>query len=271
MTTEDTLQRATFALNTRRPQDAERLAAEVLKTNRRHAGALHVLGYALVMQGRFADAIALLEPIVRGQHDAEFETQLAVALRGAGRHQDALPRLQRAVKRKPPYPKAFLELGVLQIALRQHDDAIATLKRGAEIAPMMLDLSLQLGVVSLMARDFAGAKVAFAHVLGIAPDSPDALYGMAKSHQELGEQPAAIGFFRRYLAARPQHWAAWLSLGHCLLEIGDRGAGYECFRTAARGDPAQAGNALASLVKAPRGKFWLRPSVARQFLRGAKD
>ena len=90
MSPDEILQRAAFALSTRRPQEAERLAREVLKTSGRHVGALHVLGYALVAQGRFDDAIALLEPIVRGRHDAEFETQLAIALHGAGRVSPAM-------------------------------------------------------------------------------------------------------------------------------------------------------------------------------------
>jgi tetratricopeptide (TPR) repeat protein len=271
MTPDEALQRASSALNGRRPQEAERIAADVLKTNPRHAGALHVIGYALLMQGRFQDAIAILEPVVRSQHDAEFDTQLAIALRGAGRDDEALARLKRAIKRKPPYAAAFLELGMLLIAMKSYDEAIDTLKRALQIAPMLTELSLQLGYVLLQVRDFAGAKAAFARALGISPASPDALFGVAKAHQELGENNEAIGFFRRYLQTRPNHWGAWLSLGHCLLEAGDRDAGYECFRTAARGDPGRAGNAIASLVKSSRGRFWLKPSAAAQFLRGAKN
>jgi tetratricopeptide (TPR) repeat protein len=271
MTPDAALQQANFALNARRPQEAERIAGELLKSNPRHAGALHVIGYALLMQGRFQDAITTLEPVARSQHDAEFDTQLAIALRGAGRHDDALARLKRATKRRPPYAAAFLELGMLLIARKRYEEAIDTLRGGLEIAPMLTEFSLQLGYVLLQVRDFAGAKATFARVLSISPALPDALFGQARSHQELGENEAAVGFFRRYLTTRPNHWDAWLSLGHCLLELGDLDAGYECFRTAARGDPARAGNAIASLVKSARGKFWLKPSAASQFLRGAKS
>jgi hypothetical protein len=46
----DALQGAAFALNSGRPNDAERIAGDVLKANPRNALALHSLGSALLMQ-----------------------------------------------------------------------------------------------------------------------------------------------------------------------------------------------------------------------------
>jgi len=54
----DMLQQAVFALNSGRAGDAERIAGDVLKTRARNFLALHVLGSALLMQGRITDAIA---------------------------------------------------------------------------------------------------------------------------------------------------------------------------------------------------------------------
>ena len=93
----------------------------------------------------------------------------------------------------------------------------------------------------------------------------DALFGMAKVHQEVGENREAADYFRRYLAQRPKDGGAWLNLGHCLLELGETDAGYECFRTAARGNAQRYGTALTSLASAARGQFWLRPSEAARF------
>ena len=89
----------------------ERIAKEILKTDPRHARALHVLGCALLMQGRAQDAVAPLEAAARGRHDPEIETQLAMALIQIGRRDDALSRLKRAAKRQPPYAPAFHGLG----------------------------------------------------------------------------------------------------------------------------------------------------------------
>jgi hypothetical protein len=69
----------------------------------------------------------------------------------------------------------------------------------------------------------------------------------------------------------PNDAGVWLNLGFCLLELGERNAGYECLRTAARGDPKRYGIALAALVKAGRSRFWLKPSAAARFLSGTKS
>ncbi|HUD85860.1 MAG TPA: tetratricopeptide repeat protein [Xanthobacteraceae bacterium] len=266
---DELLQRAVYALNNQHPDEAERIARDVLKAIPQHTPALHVLGRALLLQGRAEDAIALLEPASRSRHDPEIDTQLAAALRKAGRDEDALARLRRTTKRQP-YPPALRELGSLLYAMERYDEAIEALRRGVEGAPMMPDLSIQLGYAYYATRNCTDAKAAFGRALQIAPNDSDALFGMARSHQGDGENQPAVDYFRRYLISRPDHWGAWLSLGHCLLELGQLDAGYECFRTAARGDPKRSGNALASLVKSSRGRFWVRPSAAVRFLLGTK-
>jgi len=267
----DALQRAMLALDGQRPQDAQRIAEALLQHDPRHAQALHVLGCALLMQGRAADAIAPLETAARELRNPETDTLLAIALRQAGRHQDALLRIKRATKRQPPYAAAFHELGAVLSSLERHDEAIEALRRGLEIAPMMPELSIQLGYVFLRLSNFADAKLAFARALDISPAAADALFGIAKAHQKVGENEPAAGYFRRYLRIRPDDAAAWLDLGHCLLQLGQCDAGYECLRTAARGDPERYGNALSLLAASARGRFWLKPSAAAQFLRGKKS
>ena len=185
--------------------------------------------------------------------------------------EDAVGRLKLAIKRHPTDAAAFNELGYLLVLMGRYDEAADVLTQGLQIAPTMPQLSIQLGYAELSRRNCANAKVAFARALDIAPGSPTALFGMAKAHQEVGENRAAAEYFRRCLISRPGDADIWLSLGHCLLELGDRDAGYECFRTASRGDPKRYGCALASLVKSARGRFWVKPSAAAQFLSGRKN
>lgn len=263
---DDPLQRAVFALNSQRPEEAERIANEVLRSDPRQPRAQFILGCAALMRGRVEDAIAFLEDAGRGRHDPEIDTQLAIALRLADRQDDALSRLKRVAKRHPTYIAAFRELGSLLAAMERYDEAIDALRRGLEAAPMMAEFSVQLGYVYLARRDSGNAKAAFARALEISAGSFDALNGMARAHQEIGENDAAAGYFRRALQLRPDAADAWLGLGHSLLELGQRDAGYECFRTAARGDPQRYGRALTSLAGSGRGRFWLKPSAAAHYL-----
>jgi tetratricopeptide (TPR) repeat protein len=265
---DEALQRAMFALNSQRPNDAERIASEVLKKEPRHIGALYILGCALLAQDRAEDAIAPLEGAARGRKDPQMDTQLAIALRQADRQEDALARLKRTTKRHPTFVPALHELGRLLVAIGQYDEAIETLGYAIELAPMMPQLSIQLGYAFLSRRKCAEAKIAFTRALEIAPGSADALFGIAKAHRDDGEDQAAADYFRRYLTTTPDDQSGWLCLANCLLNLGQVEAAYDCFRTAARGDQRRYGSALASLAGAGRGRFWLRPSAAARFLGG---
>jgi Flp pilus assembly protein TadD len=261
------LQPALAALRSQRPNDAERIATDLLKRQPRHSRALYVLGSALLMQNRAADAITPLEEAARGRNDPEIDTLLAIALRQTGHADKAVLKLKRATKRRPPYAAAFHELGYLLFSLERYDEAVEVLNRGLEVAPMMPELSVQLGYVHLRRRNWSSAKMAFGRALAISPTLYDALHGMAMAHSESGEHAAAAEHFRRCLTSRPDDASLWLNLGHCLLALGQREAGYNCFRAASRGDPARAGVALSSLVRSSHGRFWLRPSEAVRFLR----
>ena len=266
----DLLQQARLALNANRPQEAQRIAQQILKTDPRHAKALHVLGCALLMQGRVADAVAPLEDAARALRDPETDTLLAIALRRIGRNEDALSRLKRAIKRQPPFGAAFHELGFLLFSMERYDDAIEVLSRGHELLPMMPELSILLGNVFLRCRNFPEAKTYFGRALNISPNSSDAICGLGVAHWRLCEYQAAADLFRRYLMRNPDDASTWLSLGHCLLELGQSDAGYDCFRRAARGGPRHYGSSLAAMVNSGRSRFWLKPSAAKQFLRGTK-
>jgi tetratricopeptide (TPR) repeat protein len=261
----EAMQRARLALNSDRPQDAAHIADEILKVHPGQPQALQVRGCALLMQKRAADAIAPLQAAAQSLRDGETDTLLAMALRQSGQADEALARLKRATKRRPPYAPAFHELGYLLMSLEKYDEAIEALRRGLEIAPMMPQLSVQLGEVLLRRRSYADARVAFARALDIAPTSVDALFGIAKANLLLGDVASAADYYRRCLLTAPDNAAIWINLGQCLLRLGQVEAGYECFRTGARGDPKDYGNALTSLAASGRGRLWLRPSAAARF------
>jgi len=267
----DVLQQARLALNGKRPQDAQRIAEQILKTDPRRAEALHILGGALLMQDRAADAVAALEDAARRLRDPEIDTLLAIALRRLGRNEDALSRLKRATKRRPPFGAAFHELGFQLLSVERYDEAVETLSRGHELLPMMPELPILLGTVFLACREFLRAKTYFARALNVSPNSGEALYGLGMTHWRLCEYSAAADLFRRYLTHNPDDVSTWLGLGHCLLELGQSEAGYDCFRRAGRGDLRSYGSALAALVNSGRSRFWLRPSAAKRFLQGTKS
>lgn len=262
---EQALAQAMLALDNRRPDEAERIARAVLQQTPQHHRALYVLGCALLMQGRGEQAVAALQSAARSRHDPEIETTLGIALRRVGRLDDALSRLTRASKRRPPYAPAFYELGCLFVAMDRYAEAIEAFCRGLDVAPMMPELSIQLGYALLRQKRCAEAKTTFARALDIAPRSAEALVGMGEAHRDVGEIEPAAAYFRRALAIRPDDAGIWLALGLSLQELGQVDAARDALRHAARGERKRYDEALNSLVASGHGRFWLKPSAAAQF------
>jgi tetratricopeptide (TPR) repeat protein len=264
----EAVQQARFALDHERPAEAERLAREILESNAGNREAANVLGYALIMQGRAREAVKLLEKAARGSLDPEIETELAIALQRCDRTEDAVTWLERAVKRKPPFPAAFLELGLALAALRRFDAAIVALRRGVEAAPMLPDMQARLGEVYSRAGDAANAAAAFRRALAMDPAHLGATLGLAELLAAQRDFAQAAELFRRALQQNPSNHDARISLGNCLLNLGEPDDALSWMRSAATAAPQFYGKALRTLVSSGRGRFWLRPSMAAKILRG---
>src|SRR3954466_11093687 len=78
------------AIEHRRPDEAERIARELLGRRPQRVGALHLLGLALLTQRRAREPVAPLEQAALAGSDPVVETHYAVALREVGRRAEAL-------------------------------------------------------------------------------------------------------------------------------------------------------------------------------------
>jgi tetratricopeptide (TPR) repeat protein len=261
-----TLQWATGAVNQGRGDDAERLAREVLARIPQHPTALHLLGCALLLRGRPADAVAPLEKAARARQDPAIETQLAIALRRSGRTDDALARATRASRRRPAHAEAIHELGCQLFALQRPTEAIAAIQHGLEVLPQAVELWVLLGGIHQAQCERAKAKAAFARALAISTEHTGAHYGMGSVLMDDAEFAPAIEHFSRALAADPADAQVKLKLAACLLELGRGDDALGNLRAAARGDARFFGAALKVASSTGRGRFWLQPSAAKKVL-----
>jgi tetratricopeptide (TPR) repeat protein len=265
---DEALQQAAFALQSNRPADAERIARDVLNHNAGNVRAMHVLGYALLVQNRAKEAIAPLERAAKQTRDPAAETQLAMALHKAGRPDDALKQFERTLKRKPPFPPAFLEFAGLLAALERQDEAIEILQQGLAIAPGFADLRFQLGRLYSLRRRDKDARAVFAQVVAADPRHADALFALARACQSARDFAQAAETYRRLLALRPKDAAAEIGLGICLIELGRKEEAHEHLRAASRASAKMFGESVVALADSGKGRFWIRPSKAARALRG---
>jgi len=255
-----------LALRMRRLDEAERLAAGVLKSDRRHILAARLLGEALLLQARPQAAIEPLRRAARRSGDPAIETLLGRALAEVGRRAEALGELRRATARRPPYPPAFLELGDQLGKAGRFDEAIAAFEDGLALAPDATVLRVGLAYLHLNRNDRAQARRLFLQVRAAAPERHDARVGLAAVLALDGDYAAAAELYRQALAARPDDTATRIALGRVLLDLGERDAGEAALRAAARDGAPLASQAITALSAAAHGRFFLRPSDAARFL-----
>jgi tetratricopeptide (TPR) repeat protein len=263
----DALKQAGRALQTQRPDEAERLASGVLKADRSNIVAARFLGTAMLMQGRADEAIAPLQRAARRSQDPAIETLLARAMAAVGRKEEALDLLQKTMVRRPPFPQAFLELGDQLSAIGRFEEGIAVFERGMALMPDAVVLRVGLGYLHLQQNDRAKARALFLDVRSEAPGRIDALVGLAKVMTLDGDYAEATECYRHVLDARPDDAATRVELGKCLLEMGKRDAGEASLRAAMNGAAELTGPAIMALATASHGRFFLRRSVAARFLR----
>lgn len=201
-----------LAFRMQRPDEAERLASDVLKSNRGSVLAAQILGRALLMQNRAGEAIDPLQRTARRSNDPEIETLLAVALAAAGRSDDAFEQLHRTIARRPPFLPAFLELGGKLGEMGRFDEGIAVLEGGLALAPEAFDLQMGLGYLHVKRNDRASARALFSQVLAAAPGRHDTLVALARVMALDGEY-AAADLYRRALGLKPDDAATRINLG----------------------------------------------------------
>jgi tetratricopeptide (TPR) repeat protein len=259
------LEAAISALREGDAAKAEQLAAALLTSQGTNLRAALVLGQALLMQDRAQEAIDPLESALRHDDDPGARLLLARAFALLGREVEGLDHLRRATSRRPPFPPAFLELARLLGRLGRLEEGVAVIEAGLELTPEDAALSIGLGYLHLERDDRAKARVAFLRARSAAPERGDAMVALASVLALDGDHAAAADLYRQALIARPDDQVTRINLAKCLLELGERGAGEDALRAAARSEPRLVGSVIAALARAPHGRFFLRPSAAADF------
>jgi tetratricopeptide (TPR) repeat protein len=219
--------------------------------------ALAALADVYIRQGRHERAVKLLERALAGSpEDIELRNQLAIALRHAGRLDDAAVELRavlgrdaadpvayatlaavemdrgdldiaelvlnRGLVRRPDHPLLLTNLGL--VALRRGDDQAAFMlfDKASQADPRFLTGRLNKAAVYLGAGDHAHAATELQYVLKVEPGNTDALLGLGLAQRMAGDLPGAREHWTRVLAIDAENAAALFNLGVLEMDFAER-------------------------------------------------
>ena len=196
--------------------EAEHLYRRILELHRTDLEARHMIGVVRLQQGRAAEALAMIEPLVaEAPGNADIRTHCGLARQELGQRDEALADFDRALVLKPGnaltllyrgnllteagllaealenydrlltvapgYDEAWLRRGSALWLMERFDEALASYAKALDLNPGRFSAAFNSGTVLLKLERYDEAFAAFEKARGLAPDHPYVLGGAASA------------------------------------------------------------------------------------------
>jgi len=183
--------------------------------------------------------VALGELRVRDAPDvAENRAFLGAAYLEVGRHADAIPQLEAAIRLDEQSASAHGDLGTALMAQNRLPEALVHLRRAAALAPRDETMQFNLGNALNHAGQIADAAAAYSRALAINPDFPDAHVNLGTLLFGRGRVKDALPHFQRAAALMPNSAVIHTNLGSALAASGRYPEALREFRRAIELNPS---------------------------------
>jgi predicted O-linked N-acetylglucosamine transferase (SPINDLY family) len=171
------------------------------------AGAMFAKGNSLQRHEALAESVGCYrEAIRRRPVFPEAFNNLAAALRGLRRFEDALASASQALVQRPDYPQALNNRGLIQLDGKRGAAAVEDFRRALALNPTFAEAWHNLGTALMQQNRYAEAREAFGQVARIAPQFPHVLGNLA------------------YAKLCDCDWMGWGDWSAALIEAVERGA-----------------------------------------------
>jgi arylsulfatase A-like enzyme/Flp pilus assembly protein TadD len=199
-------------------------------------------------RGRSAEAVALLEPLVRGSViDSELLAALGRIRRDRSDWEGAARDLTAALRLNPRYATARFDLGQVELRRGRPEEARKLLEQVLAEQPDYVPALVELGNALVAQGAAAEALERYARALELKPDLPGAWLGRGKALGSLGRLDEAREALERAQGLAPEDAVVRRELAEVLYVLGSRMAGtgeleaaYETFRKAVEAAPQDA-------------------------------
>ncbi len=185
---------------------AEAYYQEILRRQRNHFEACHLLGYLYLQTACFDDAAKYLEQaILLRQDNPNTFLNLGIANRNQGLIEQSVAHLETATRLRPDDHLIWSELSVSQHMMGLNDEAIVSAQNAVNLAPETADYYYNLGSMFLQIDDFLSAITTLEKAVSIAPDYTDAHCNLGLANMFLARHKEALASFKTACRLDPLH------------------------------------------------------------------
>lgn len=212
------------------------------------------LGVALRRAGRRQDALAQFEEAVKlFPQFPEAQTNLAELLLTAGRVDEAIPHVAEALRLDPRLPEAHINLGAIRNKQGRSDLAEAEYRTALQLKPSSAEAHDGLAVVLTETNRPEEALQHSLQAIALNPDDADSHYNLGRLYGLTGHTDQAIDQFRETIRLDPGNAEAHFNLGTAYAQKDQMTEAVVEFQAAIRSKPNYTnahfnlGSALANL------------------------
>ena len=152
----------------------------------------------------------------RNPQDEKAHFSLAGMLAALGERDEAIRRLEEAVRLRPDFALALSELGRLHFLKGDIERAVSLFDRAIAASPTLPQAHHNLGTVQLAQRNTEQAEAHFRRALAEWPQFAEAHYGLGEALAARGEPGDALRHYRRAVSVKPDFALAHFRLGNLL-------------------------------------------------------
>jgi len=179
------------------------------------------LGTALDDAGRTEESLPHLQRALELKPDfPETLNSLGSALNQLGRPSEARPLLERAIQLQPRFVAAHHTLGVILMSLGQTDAGVASFRRALEINPKLTEARVNLGWALANTGNEAEALVQLERARREQPDNANVEIKTALTHAKFGRMSEAASHAGRAVKLQPDNPDMRFFFGSVLLNLG---------------------------------------------------
>jgi Flp pilus assembly protein TadD len=200
---------------------ADELCRQMLVARRDHPDALNLLGAIYQRAGRVDDAIAWLRRAVQAEpRNPHFHNNLGVYCTHAGRYEEAVECYQHALRLQPDFAEVHNNLAYALYGLGRNEEARTAAEQALRLRPEFAEAHNHLGLALMELNRAEEAAEHFRKALELQPRLPAVHRNLGNAMRELGRPQEAIAAFEEALRLDPNFAEAHSDMGEILKELG---------------------------------------------------